>query len=135
MNEMNEEELQQWLDEKKQLPAGNALSDDAKVYRALFEALGGEPAGGLPFDFAVKVARHIQAIETRSSELKYNAVAGLIFIVALGVVYGLLAFFTPDQAPVLLKYKWILLLFPIAFIVIQYFDQKLVKVKIFSSRS
>jgi hypothetical protein len=135
MNEMNEEELQQWLDAKKQLPAGNPLSDDAKVYRALFEALGEEPGGGLPYDFAAKTARHIQASEKRSNELKYNVAAALIFVVALAVVYGLLVFFIPDQAPVLLKYRWILLLFPIAFIVIQYFDQKLVKVKIFSSRS
>jgi hypothetical protein len=34
-----------------------------------------------------------------------------------------------------MKYKWILLLFPIAFISIQYFDQKLIKNRIFRNNA
>jgi hypothetical protein len=135
MKEMNDEELQQWLENKNQLPADRALNKDANAYRALFEALGEEPASDLPYNFAAKVTRHIQANEKRSGELQYNLVAALIFIVALAGIYGLLAFFTPDQASSLLKYKWILLLFPLAFIAIQYFDQRLVKARMFNNRS
>jgi len=131
MKEMSDEELQQWLENKQHLPADK----DANAYRALFEALGEEPANGVPYDFAAKLARHVAAREKRSNELKYNLVAALVFLGALGLIYSLLVFFTPDQASLLLKYKWILLLFPPAFIVIQYFDQRLVKARMFNSRS
>jgi len=131
MKEMNDEELQQWLEKKPQLSADDALSTDAKAYRTLFETLGEEPASGLPYDFAAKVTRHIKAGEKRSNELKYNLVAIFIFLAVISAVWGLLTIFTPDQAPVLLKYKWTLLLFPVVFITIQYFDQKLIKTRIF----
>jgi hypothetical protein len=135
MKEMSDEELQQWLENKQQLPGENALGKDANAYRALYEALGEEPAKGLPYDFAAKVTRYVRANEKRSNELKYNSVAALVFITTLAAIYGVLAFFMPDQASLLLKYKWALLIFPIAFIVMQYFDQKLVKRKIFTNRS
>lgn len=136
MKEMSDEELQQWLENnKQQLPVGETLSKDAEVYNMLFEALGEEPANGLSYDFAAKIARSVGAREKRSNELKYNLAVALIFIAALGFMYSLLAFFTPDQASLLLKYKWILLLLPSAFIVIQYFDQRLVKARMFKSRS
>lgn len=135
MKKMSDEELQQWLENKQQLPKSDELSDDAKAYRTLFEALGEEPANGLPYDFSAKVTRYVRADVKRGNELKYNLAAAIIFIAVLAVIYGVLAFFTPNQALLLLKYKWILLLFPLAFITIQYFDQKLVKTKIFNSRS
>lgn len=135
MKEMSDEELQQWLENKQRLSAEKVAGKDANAYCALFEALGEEPANGLPYDFAAKVARHVGAMEKRSNELKYNLVAALIFIIVLGFIYSLLVFFTPNQASLLLKYKWILLLFPPAFIVIQYFDQRLVKARMFNSRS
>ena len=135
MKEMSDEELQQWLENKQQLPEGDVLQKDANAYRAIFEALRKEPENGLPYDFAAKVSRHIQANEQRNNELKFNLVAVLIFMAALAASYGLLTFFTPDQASLLLKYKWILLLLPLAFIVIQYFDQRLVKAGLFNNRS
>ena len=135
MKEMSDEELQQWLENKPKLPEETILGKDANTYRALFDALRDEPAKGLPYDFAAKVTRHIQSDEKLSKELKYNFAAVLIFIAALGGLYGLLAYFTPDQASSLLNYKWILLLFPIAFIAIQYFDQRLIKTRIFRNKT
>jgi hypothetical protein len=131
MKEMSDEELQQWLENKQQLPEGSTLRKDADAYRALFEVLGEEPENGLPYDFAAKVTRHINGNEQRDNELKYNLVTVFIFIAALAASYGLLMFFIPEQTPALLKYKWILLLFPPAFIIVQYFDQRLVKVRMF----
>src|SRR5579872_3911549 len=110
MKEMSDEELQQWLENRQQLPEGRALPKGARAYRALFEALREEPENGLPYDFAAKVTRHIRADIKRSNELRYNLAAAFIFIAVLAVIYGVLVVFTPDQAPVLLKYKWILLL-------------------------
>ncbi len=133
MKEMSDEELQQWLENKQQLPAEKVAGKDANAYRALFEALGEDPSKGLPYDFSAKVAKHIRTNEKRSNELKYNLAAVSIFIAALAVIYGALVFFTPDEAPLLLKYKWILLLFPLSFIAIQYFDQRLVKAGMFKS--
>src|SRR5947209_7129591 len=118
MKKLSDNELQQLLENKQQLPESTILGKDADAYRVLFEALHEEPSNGLPYDFAAKVSRHVQANEKRSNELKYNFVAVLIFIGVLGCVCSLLAFFTPDQVTILLKYKWILLLFPPAFIII-----------------
>lgn len=135
MKEMSDDELQQWLENDKQLHEGNALGKDASAYRALFKALGEEPSNGLPYDFAAKVTRHVKANVKRSNELRYNLFAAFIFIVVLAVIYGVLAVYTPNQASSLMKYKWILLLFPIAFISIQYFDQKLIKNRIFRNNA
>ncbi len=131
MKEMSDDELQQWLDSKQQMPKGRAISKDTDAYHALFEVLSEEPENGLPYDFAAKVTRHIKANELCNNEWRYDLVVFLIFMIALAASYGLLMFFTPEQASALLKYKWILLLFPPAFIVIQYFDQRLVKARMF----
>ncbi|MGZ3777925.1 MAG: hypothetical protein ACXVI9_10205, partial [Mucilaginibacter sp.] len=83
MKEMSDEELQQWLENKQQLPARKIVGKDADAYRALFEVLGEEPANGLPYNFAAKIARHVQAGEKRINELKYNLAVVLIFIAVL----------------------------------------------------
>jgi hypothetical protein len=131
MKEMNDEELQQWLQGNPPLSPGDILNKDAEAYRALFETLEQEPAGGLPYDFAARVTRHIKATEKRTNELKYNIVAFFIFLAVVAALAAFLAVFAPKQAPVLLKYKWVLILFPVVFIAIQYFDQKLIKTRIF----
>lgn len=117
------------------IPEVNSSGNDVNAYRALFDALGEEPVKGLPYNFASKVTRHIQADEKLSNELKYNFAAFLIFIAALGGLYSLLVYFTPDQASSLLNYKCVLLLFPIVFIAIQYFDQRLIKTRIFRNKT
>jgi hypothetical protein len=96
---------------------------------ALFEALKSEPENGLPYNFANKVTRHIQAEQKHGNELKYNLIAAILFIVVLATVCSALAIFNPGTTSALLKYKWVLLLLPVIFIAIQYFDQRLVKIK------
>jgi hypothetical protein len=134
MKEMNDDELQQWLSGKPQLPADDQLGKDEKAYKALFEALDNEPAKGLPYDFSAKVTRHIQTEAKRSNDLKFNIIAALLFIGILAVLCLGFSAWNPKQAPELLKFKWVLLLFPIVFIAIQYFDQKLVRERIFHGK-
>lgn len=131
MKEMKDDELQQWLDGKPQLPADDQLSKDEKAYRALIEALDTDTEKGLPYDFSAKVTRHIQTEAKRSSELKFNIIAALLFVAAVAIVCFALSAWNPKQAPELLKFKWVLLLFPVVFVTIQYFDQKLIREKIF----
>jgi len=131
MKEMNDDELQQWLDSKPQLPADGRSGKDEKAYRTLFEALGSEPEKGLPYDFSAKVTRHIQTEARRSNDLKFNIIAALLFVAAVAIVCFALSVWNPKQAPELLKYKWALLLFPVVFVTIQYFDQKLIRERIF----
>ena len=130
MKELNDEELQR-LFEDGYFSSKKPLNDEEKAYATLFEALGSEPEGALPYDFAVKVTRQVQEKQKRGSELKRNLAAALISVVSLAIVCGALAIFSPDTTLTLLKYKWVLLLLPVAFIAIQYFDQKLVKIRIF----
>jgi ABC-type maltose transport system permease subunit len=131
MNEMNDEELQQWLEGKPQLPGDASLGKDAKAYHTLFEALGREPEKGLPYDFSAKVVRSVQAETKRSNDLKFNIIAAVLSIVAIAIACFALSILNPTQESTLLKFKWVLLLLPVAFIAIQYFDQKLVKEKLF----
>jgi hypothetical protein len=135
MKELNDEELQRLLDGGKSFPADEPLSDDAKAYQALFEALKSEPDSGLPYDFAAKVTRQIQAAEKRDNELRSNLLAAGLFLVSIAALCGVLVIFSPDTTSSLLKYKWVLLLLPLTFIAIQYFDQKLVKTKLFDRQS
>jgi hypothetical protein len=135
MIEMNDDELQQWLDNKQPLPKSDELSNDAKAYSTLFEALGDEPANGLPYDFTAKVTRHIAADIKRGNELRSNLLVAAIFVAVVAIICGIIAIVNPATTSTLLQYKWILLLLPIVFMAIQYFDQKLVKTRIFSCRS
>jgi hypothetical protein len=59
----------------------------------------------------------------------------VVFIAAIAIACATLASFRSDTIYMLLKYKWILLLFPVAFVTIQYFDQKLIKARMFDKRS
>lgn len=134
MKEMNDEELQRMFEDGNSL-SPELLNEDAKVYKTLFEALGKEPENGLPYDFAAKVTRHIRAEQKRGNEIRSNLVAAGLFLIAMAAACFALAVLNPGTTSDLLKYKWILLLLPVAFIVIQYFDQRLVKTKMFNKRS
>jgi len=134
MKELNDEELQRMF-EGGNYSSSEPLNDDAKVYKTLFETLSKEPEPGLPYDFAAKVTRHIKAGQKRGNELRSNLIAAGLFLIAIAAACCLLLIYTPDTANVLSKYKWILLLMSVAFIAIQYFDQKLVKARIFNNRS
>lgn len=131
MKEMNDDELQQWLEHKPQLPDNASANKDTKAYHALFEALGKEPEKGLPYDFSAKVMRNIQAETKRGTDLKFTLIAAALFIVAIAAACFALSVSNPTQESSLLKLKWALLLLPIVFIAIQYFDQRLVREKLF----
>jgi hypothetical protein len=130
MKKLNDEELQR-LFEDGYFSSKKPLNDDENAYATLFEALGSEPEGGLPYNFAAKVTRQVGTEQKLGNELRRNLAAALIFVVSLAIICGALAIFSPDTTLTLLKYKWILLLLPVAFIAIQHFDQKLVKTRIF----
>ena len=130
MKELNDEELQRMLETGKQNP-GQPLSDDEKAYHALFGVLNTDPEAGLPFDFAAKVTRNIAAEQKRSNELRYNLIAVAIFLGLIVLICGVMTAYGTVNLSTILKYKWLLLLLPIVFMAIQYFDQVLIKVKLF----
>lgn len=134
MKEMDDEELQRLFTDGHLSP-DECLPADANAYRALFDALKTEPENGLPYDFAAKVARQIRAGQKRGSELRPNLLAACLFLITLTMICYALAILSPESIPALLKYKWVLVLLPVGFIGIQYFDQKLVKTRIFNNRS
>jgi Na+/glutamate symporter len=131
MKEMNDDELQQWLDGKPTIYGNVSPNDDAEAYRNLFEALDKEPEKGLSYNFAVKVARKITAEQKRNNELKLNLIAVAIIMALVALACGLLTLLKTDIITKLPPYKWVIVFGPIVFIGIQYFDQKLVKSNIF----
>lgn len=132
MKEMNDEELQRLLEDKK-TSSGELLSDDGKTYQILFTALSKEPETGLPYDFAAKVTRKIAVRQKRSNELKYNMIALIVFLSLIVLVCAILTSYGSITWSDAFRYKWIFLLPPVVFIIIQYLDQKLVKKKLFNN--
>ena len=130
MKEMNDDELQQWLDGKPSIHRKVPLNDDAEAYRNLFEALDKEPESGLSYNFAAKVARKITIEQKKNNELKLNIIVAAIFIAVISTAFGLLTVFAKVTITGL-PYKWLLICIPVIFIAIQYFDQKLIKSNIF----
>lgn len=134
MKKLDDEELQR-LFVDRHFSSKEPLSKDEKAYHTLFDALKSEPQGGLPYDFAAKVTRRIQAGQQRGNELRLNLIAACLFLLALSITCSVLAMFSPGSTPVLLKYKWILLSLPLIFVGIQYFDQKLIKTRMFRNNA
>jgi len=107
------------------------MNDELKAYSALFDALGTEPESSLPYDFSARVMQQVKADVKRRNDLKWNILAFIIFAVVLAGLYGLCSVFNPKSLPALLTYKWIIVMVPVLFMVIQAIDQKLVKSNIF----
>jgi len=131
MKEMDDDELQRLIENSKELPAGRTLNDGEKAYHALLEVLKSEPENGLPYNFAAKVTRHIQAEQKHKSEWKYNLATAAILLCLVVSLCGVMAVFGAISLATLLKYKWLIILLPVVFIVIQHFDQVLVKTRAF----
>jgi hypothetical protein len=138
MKKMDDEELQKWLEENG--PASGKtnkelISDDAKAYQFLFDVLDEEPLKGLPYDFAAKVTRKVQAEAKRTSELKYYIIAVSVVALVLTAIYGIFMLVKPASGPsyasLLWQYKWVLILVVFSFLTVQYLDQTLVKGRIF----
>jgi len=130
MNESNDEKLQRLLEDGN-YSSDELLNKNGEAYKLLFAALNKEPERSLPYDFAAKVTRKITAQQKQSNELKYNIVALGVFIGLMVLACAILTFYGSVTWRDVFKYKWIFLLLPLIFTLIQYFDQKLVKAKLF----
>src|ERR1700748_3667630 len=113
MKKMNDEEIQKWLEENRH--QGNSLPPgDAKVYELLFNLLETEPDKGLPFDFAAKVTRKVQAEQKRNSELRSYLISVAVVAAVIACIYGLLSLVKNQQSvgilSVILEYKWALIM-------------------------
>jgi hypothetical protein len=137
MKKMDDEELQKWMEENKLLnkETNGLISDDAKAYQFLFDALEQEPLQSLPYDFSAKVTRKVQADMKRNSELRSYIISLLAFLVVIAIMFGFSIFIKPGGGPsyisVMLEYKWAIILTVFSFTTIQYLDQILVKANIF----
>jgi len=129
---LTDEEIQRLL-EKELLTPGKAgdSENDVTSYRLLFNALKKEPPGGLPYDFAAKLTRQLQSRKNRASDIKFYLLAIILPIAFLAGAYGVLNVFDTKTAALLgdtlLKYKWAFIFVLGGFLLVQYFDQKLVK--------
>jgi hypothetical protein len=131
MTEMNDDELQQWLENGIGETNGIFAPEDAGAYRQLFELLDKEPEAGLPYDFSARVMNAVKADRKHRVDFKWSLLALAIFIITAFVVYELFSVYNPATLPLLKTYKWIAVVIPVAFIAIQWLDQRLVKGGIF----
>src|ERR1700744_4789458 len=130
MKKMNDEEIQKWLEENShansQLPPG-----DAKGYDMLFNLLETGPDKGLPYDFAAKVTRKVQAEQKRNSELRSYLISLAVVAAIVACIYGLLLLVKNQQSigliSIILEYKWALILSIFSLLTIQYLDTKFIK--------
>lgn len=134
MKKMNDEEIQKWMEENRQqsmeLPSG-----DAKTYDFLFNLLETEPDKGLPYDFAAKVTRKVQAEQKRNSDFRSYLISLSVVAAIIACIYGLLLLIKNQQSTgilsVILEYKWALVLSIFSLLTIQYLDTALIKSNIF----
>jgi len=134
MKKMNDEEIQKWLEKTRQqnpeLPPG-----DAKSYDYLFSLLETEPDSGLPYDFAAKVTRKVQAEQKRNSELRSYLISMVVVAVIVACIYGLLLLVKNQQSKgiiaAVLEFKWVWILSIFSLLTIQYLDTALIKSNIF----
>jgi hypothetical protein len=141
MKKMDDEDLQKWFDDNKVTKKANneLISDDAKAYQFLFDVLDTEPTESLPYNFSANVTRKVQAEAKRTNELRYYIWALVVFVVVAAVLSGISIFIKPggklEYLSALSQYKWPIVLVVFCFLTIQYFDQVLIKVKMFRNGS
>jgi hypothetical protein len=134
MKKMNDEEIQKWLEENRHQNTGLPMGD-AKAYDMLFDLLETEPDKGLPFDFAAKVTRKVQAEQKRNSELRSYLISMAVVGVVIACIYGLLSLVKNQQSTgvlsIIVEYKWALMLSIFSLLTVQYLDTKFIKSNIF----
>ncbi|PWK75844.1 hypothetical protein LX99_03575 [Mucilaginibacter oryzae] len=134
MKDLDDDELQELLNSGL-LPDDETLSDSDKhnlqTYQSLFKALNTEPSEGLPMGFAANVRRATQEQAARKSDMRFNLLALLLFVVGLALAYGMLALISPESGDmfltVVLSYKWVLLTMVAGFLAFLFIDQRLAK--------
>jgi len=97
MNELNEERIQRWLDEKQAPPKGelsSAEEEALEAYRLLNNRLATDIIeDGLPYNFTINVTAKIQAHQQHISNILLYFILAALLIVGIAIV-GILADFS-----------------------------------------
>ncbi|MES2276187.1 MAG: hypothetical protein V4592_09200 [Bacteroidota bacterium] len=120
-----------------EIQRGHLPNDDNYAYQLLLELLSAEPETGLPYDFAAKVKRKVEAEARQQSELRSFGLSSAVVALLTGIVYGLFLLLAPllggEFSQIAARYKWVFILGMFGVLTIQYFDQVFIKSKIFKS--
>ena len=134
MKKINDDDIQRLLEKginETDPRLSAAEKEDIEAYRFLFKTLSAEPKAGLPYNFAAKVSRRIQAKANRVNDIRLYLLAGFLGIAGFVIAYGLLVFYNRNTATQFLaavaEYKWAFVLALVSFLTIQYLDQKLIR--------
>ena len=100
--------------------------EDFVLYQQLFEVLAAKPISNLSSDFSHKVSRKIESKQNRLQNFVLIFLIGLLTL--LGTVFIINTTLFQDLVVVFFKFKWTIIFYFFAFISIQYFDHKFVKV-------
>jgi hypothetical protein len=134
MEELNDDELQELLgygSASDNSTLGEKASSDLLAYQELFKALETGPSSGLSLSFAANVRRKVQERLNRKSDIRFNSVAVIIFVLNLVLGYGLLQLISQPTAAlvstVVLEFKWIFLSAIGLFFCVLLIDQRFIK--------
>jgi len=134
MSVLTDEELQQLFEQGLTPPAGSLTDGEVEAlsaYQLVFEQLGKEPAEGFSYGFSQRVVRLLK-METRPAPgFVWYLMAAFICVAGFGGACGLLNLFDPGAASkifgLVAGYKGAIVLALIAFLTVQYLDQRFVK--------
>lgn len=134
MKAPNDEYLQKLIEEGRSLSDAKlsaADQQDFEAYEDLFQALKEEPSAELSYQFSAKVRMELQAIQEKKNNYKFYISVVLIVLVCLGSTGLVMALIDDKYATNFLTsvfaYKWAIAFGLLCLLLIQHFDQKLVK--------
>lgn len=100
-----------------------------EVYSMLFEALGDEPGPALPLDFSVKVVAKVRSRKERMEKIRFYVIVTFCSLFVGGSAFAALTRFGIGELLMsyFSRYGTILVSGAVLLLLIQYFDQKLVR--------
>lgn len=134
--------LQEWLESgagKADIPPHHYDEGDTAAYRALFDALKEKPTVGIPVDFADNIVAHLEARRDRLMDFKWNFMLLLVVLLFAGAAYLLVLYIDDSYAgrmmQLLIRFKSYLAFAVACYFVLQYFDHRIHKKKIYPGKT
>jgi len=131
MKKLDDQKIQELLENKALSEDTIAQNPDIHLYNKLFAALKKEPEISLPFGFAAFMTNKIKAQQIKQTSFKSYVIAfattGLILIASCMFLFVFQTALVLQLYAFLFSVKYILVTAILAFLMVQYLDQKFVK--------
>lgn len=138
MRKLTDEEIQKIVEDSLLHQNLSDISEEShrelKMYSLLFEELKPQPLNALPEDFADKVIHKINGRKALEDTLKYYGLILLLILLFMSVTVGIFIYtevtYLNDVLALMDKFKGSIIFGVTCLLLIQFFDQLLVKNKV-----